>query len=233
MKKFYEKADKFFKTNYEDKTMVKFLKLIKLQENSVVLDAGCGYGRNMLLFQNNGLKGKIEGVEINQHIATITKKQGLCCYTLKEFKKVKKEYDCIIFSHIIEHFTPDQLLNFLEEYLSHLKKNGHIIISTPLLWNGFYRDFDHVKPYHPAGINMIFGDDYSQVKYYSKYKLKLVDIWFRKSAYLVQNKRSIYMKTPFRKWWLLMNLCYRILFKCSFEIFGRTNGWMGLYQKVE
>ena len=30
-----------------------------------------------------------------------------------------------------------------------LKNNGYIIISTPLLWYGFYDDLSHVKPYNP------------------------------------------------------------------------------------
>jgi SAM-dependent methyltransferase len=230
MNKIFTIINNSFKIHYEEKIVVKFLKRINLQENSVVLDVGCGYGRNMLLFQNNKLKGKIEGIEINKDVALINKKKGLCCYTVKEFKKIDKKYDCIIFSHIIEHFTPDKLIAFIEEYLSHLKKNGHVIIATPLLWKGFYKDFDHVKPYHPVGINMVFGNEYSQVQYYANLELKLVDIWFRKTSYMVDYKRGIYVKTPFSKWWLIINLFYKILFKCSFEIFGKTTGWIGLYK---
>jgi len=60
-------------------------------------------------------------------------------------------------SHIIEHFAPHDLLPFIDSYLHRLQPGGRLIICTPLLTKNFYNDFDHVKPYQPVGIGMVFG----------------------------------------------------------------------------
>jgi SAM-dependent methyltransferase len=52
-------------------------------------------------------------------------------------------------SHLIEHLHHNELYQLLKEMDRVLKRNGIIIISTPMLWNGFYRDLSHVKPYNP------------------------------------------------------------------------------------
>lgn len=160
------------------------------------------------------------------------KKYGLSFYTLDEFKKnMCFEYDLIIFSHVIEPFQPDALKDFLDEYLSYLKKGGYVIIATPVLWRGFYWDFDHIKMYHPIGINMVFGNHDAQVQYYAENRLELKDIWFRKTEFMVREKRGLYIPCSTSKVWVIVNLFYKALFKFSGGLIGRTTGWMGLYRK--
>jgi predicted SAM-dependent methyltransferase len=62
-------------------------------------------------------------------------------------------------SHVIEHFSPKDLIPFLDDYLDRLKVGGRLVIAIPLLTPYFYDDFDHVKPYHPMGILMVFCAD--------------------------------------------------------------------------
>ncbi len=52
-------------------------------------------------------------------------------------------------SHIVEHLYYEDLLTFLRECDRVLISGGILIISTPLLWNRFYDDLSHVKPYNP------------------------------------------------------------------------------------
>jgi len=58
--------------------------------------------------------------------------------------------DYIHCSHLIEHLSYIELLRFLKEINRVLNINGILIISTPLLWNIFYNDIDHIKPYNPS-----------------------------------------------------------------------------------
>lgn len=116
--------------------------------------------------------------------------------------------------------------------MDRLKNGGYVIIATPVLWDGFYWDFDHIKMYHPIGINMVFGESKAQVQYYAKNKLKLQDIWFRKTPYKVHYKRGLYVKDFLSRWWRITDLLNKIVFKCSFGIIGEITGWMGLYKKV-
>ncbi|SHN31815.1 Methyltransferase domain-containing protein [Cyclobacterium lianum] len=58
-------------------------------------------------------------------------------------------FDLIHCSHIVEHLRPDDLYNFLIEMNRTLKIGGKIVVSAPLLWEEFYNDLSHVKPYNP------------------------------------------------------------------------------------
>lgn len=58
-------------------------------------------------------------------------------------------FDVIHCSHVIEHLSPETLYLSLKEIDRCLKDGGYLIISTPLLWENFYTDLSHVKPYYP------------------------------------------------------------------------------------
>jgi SAM-dependent methyltransferase len=53
-------------------------------------------------------------------------------------------------SHLIEHLSTVELYEFLKEVDRVLEPSGVLVISAPLLWNEFYDDLSHVKPYPPA-----------------------------------------------------------------------------------
>jgi len=60
-----------------------------------------------------------------------------------------KFFDLIHCSHIIEHLYPQDLYSSLLEFDRCLNLNGYLVISTPLIYSGFYDDLSHIKPYSP------------------------------------------------------------------------------------
>lgn len=52
-------------------------------------------------------------------------------------------------SHIVEHLPHQELYVFLKELDRVMDEGGIIVISTPLLWQRFYDDLSHIKPYNP------------------------------------------------------------------------------------
>lgn len=52
-------------------------------------------------------------------------------------------------SHIVEHLYYEDLYAFLQDLDRVLSPGGVIVFSTPLLWERFYDDMSHVKPYNP------------------------------------------------------------------------------------
>lgn len=52
-------------------------------------------------------------------------------------------------SHLIEHLEVDVLLGVLRESDRVLAEGGYLVISSPLLWEGFFDDITHVRPYGP------------------------------------------------------------------------------------
>lgn len=53
-------------------------------------------------------------------------------------------------SHLVEHLSSSDLYSFIKEIDRVLSVGGIIVISAPLLWERFYDDLSHVRPYNPS-----------------------------------------------------------------------------------
>ena len=229
MKQYIKKIyHKILQTNFEQQKILYFVRKY-VNPKGFILDVGCGYGKNLKLLSEAGYQ--VLGIEKSKQIVENNKKKGLKCIHVDELKKINQEFDAIIMSHVIEHISPDNLKDFIDSYLSYLKSNGYLIIATPLLTSYFYDDFDHSKPYHPVGINMVFGGSDAQVQYYSKNKIKLIDIWFRKGYFRIHFAPGLYLK-GYSKWPHLFNFLMALLFRYSDGKIGKVDGWIGIYQKT-
>lgn len=221
-----------FQIDHESKIIFSHLKKLNAQKNLKILDVGCGSGR--ILKQLKSLGYDATGVEVNESIVKQNRLAGLQCFTVEEFKNNHEKYDIMLMCHIIEHFMPQDLLHFMDFYLDRIPVGGKLIISTPLMSDYFYNDFDHIKPYSPMGISMVFGPSGSdQVQYYSKNKIELIDIWFRKSFFRTMNIKSNYIFTWYRPLIRIFELISAYLTMLSFGIIGKKDGWVGLYRKVK
>lgn len=211
----------------EEKNLVRFFFKIPRHADMRILEVGCGYGRNIRLL--GGLGYNILGVEVNEAIVKSNNESNIKCLTVEEFDKTAELYDVVLMSHVIEHFYPDELLRFMEHYLGRLKPGGYLIIATPLNSPYFYDDFDHIRPYSPVGIDMVFGGKNAQVQYYGKNRIELADIWFRRSPLRIVNFKGRFFGGQYHI--QMINLICAILFRITFQIVGRCDGWMGLYKK--
>lgn len=52
-------------------------------------------------------------------------------------------------SHVVEHLPYQELYILLKDFDRVLSTGGVLVISAPLLWDRFYEDLSHVKPYNP------------------------------------------------------------------------------------
>lgn len=218
-----------FKNNrYEYNKVVKSIIKYTPKDGSV-LDVGCGYGQYLRPLSKQF--PNIVGVEINDHIREVLKKEKLNILSPQEFQKVDNKFDTILMSHIIEHFYPDELIEMMDSYLNHLKRGGHLIIATPTLNSNFFIDFDHKRPYYPESIEEVFDGENQQVKSYSKNSLQILKVWYRRSRIQI-NKTSLQYNYKFTKNLItLINILFAILFRYSFQIIGRRSGWIGVLKK--
>ena len=197
---------------------------------SVVVDVGCGYGRTLRALRSSGIEAI--GVDVNASIVEHNRREGLRCMTTSEFAGSSLQVDVMIMSHVIEHFDPEKLLDFMDGHLDRLRPGGHLIVATPLLHARFHDDFDHVKPYHPTGLTMVFGDHDAQVQYSSRNRLVMTDLWFRRSPLTVSFARGLYLRDWGTRVWQAVNLLCTVLFRISGGLVGRHTGWVGVFRKA-
>jgi SAM-dependent methyltransferase len=208
----------------EESALVYFLRQAGLDDTSKILDIGCGKGRNMHLLRRYGYRP--DGVEICPFLVSEVRNGGFSCLTPSEFQKNANVYDAMLMSHIIEHFTPERLLNFMDGYFDRLSIGGYVIIATPVLTKAFYYDFDHVRPYYPLGIDLVFCIEDAQVQYQSRNRLERVGLCYRKGPYngyfLGRAGISSAVVT-------IIGLFFYVI---SLRQMCMHTGWIGLYRKV-
>lgn len=197
--------------------------------NGTVVDVGCGFGRTLRFLKAAGIEAI--GVDINPEIVAHNRRDGLACLSPEEFFGQHRLADVVIMSHVVEHFSPQELFIFMESYLNLLRSGGCLLIATPLMSDRFFDDFDHIRPYQPIGLSMVFGSGSAQVQYRSQHRLELVDLWFRRSPYAIAFARGLYLRTWTSRWIQMTNFFLAITFRFSGGLIGRTTGWVGLYRK--
>ncbi|MCI0507939.1 MAG: methyltransferase domain-containing protein, partial [Gammaproteobacteria bacterium] len=176
----------------------------------------------------------ITGVEKNELLVEQGKTKNHNVYTVAEFedKFAHKTFDVPFLSHIIEHFQFQDLKDFLEHYLEYLKDQGHVLIASPVFNDNFYDDFDHVKPYTHLGILSVFGSNTSQVQFYSKHRLKLVDLRYVRNAFQLKFYRALALRTALYRFPRIINQLLHLVYRLSFRLIGRPIAWVGLFVKI-
>ncbi len=155
------------------------LKLIKsnkeyakslINENCSVLDIGCNDGS---FLKSLNVKRKV-GMDIDKKI----KPKGIEFHN--KLSTIKGKFDLITMFDVIEHLDENEIKKYIEFCKKHLKKGGHLLISTlniscPLNTMIFWYDLTHKRPI-----------PYMDFKTYLKTYFKNVDVykydrvaWFR------------------------------------------------------
>jgi hypothetical protein len=132
-------------------------------------------------------------------------------------------------SHIIEHIEPGQLIDFMDRYLDKLRPGGELIVATPCLYDEFYDDYDHIKPYTPKAISVLYSD-LEQQQRKPRHRLKLKEVWYRKWPLVL---RTYPGQPPIIQVLIRpINYIFSLLYKVSFHLVSRTTGWVGVFEKV-
>src|ERR1700757_1047764 len=67
-----------------------------------------------------------------------------------------KSVDIVHTSHLIEYLSPGEMYSLMQEMDRVLIAGGYLIISAPLIWDNFYNDLGHLRPYNPLTFHKYF-----------------------------------------------------------------------------
>lgn len=172
LKNFYHNINKNFQFEFLQKKEFSYFSNCKK-----ILDIGCGVGNFLALSPK-----RIYGIDINRKSVASAVRKGLMA---KYGKATSLQFDNLSFdgihcSHVIEHLFPEDAYKLLAEVSRVLSKGGIFVISTPTLWNGFYNDFTHIKPYNPKSIERYLCEEGHEKTYAGMpYKYKKMDFYWR------------------------------------------------------
>jgi SAM-dependent methyltransferase len=207
--------------------------LHEVDRSASILEIGSGYCQKTEFLKSLGFTN-ITGVEKNEALVDQAKTKNFNVHTVEEFEKscAGKKYNVLFLSHIIEHFQYHDLKDFLEHYLDYLEENGYLLIATPVLNDNFYDDFDHVKPYTHLSILSVFGGQQSQVQFYSRHQLKLIDLQYIRIAYRLKFYRALALRTNWYRIPRIVNQLLHLIYRLSFRSVGQPIAWVGLFKKT-
>lgn len=212
--------------NFELQEDRALLSLITI-ENARILDVGCGFGRFLIPLSDKG--HCVFGIDKNPAIVARLRSKGYKnIYSTEEaVNYLANDFDYIVMSHIIEHIEPSNLISFMDSYLQFLKIGGQLIIVTPFLHKRFYDDYDHIKPYHPFAISLLYSDTDVQQQDRPRFCLGLKKIWLRKDPIKLIWYPGISYKVELIVGWL--NKIFILLYRMSFHLLSETTGWIGVF----
>jgi glycosyltransferase involved in cell wall biosynthesis/2-polyprenyl-3-methyl-5-hydroxy-6-metoxy-1,4-benzoquinol methylase len=129
-----------------------------------VLDIGCGRGEFLELARDRGINAR--GIDVDEDMINFCKSKGLDAELKDAIEALceidDKSLDGIFISQVVEHLSPDYLINLLNLCNKKMKYGFYIIIETvnPLsLFSlaNFYIDLSHVKPVHPETLRFLLN----------------------------------------------------------------------------
>lgn len=127
-------------------------KYLPSDKNALILDIGAGNSGNMDYIDESNEYNNIFMLDQNSETIEKLMSQNKNAILYKAparlpFNDASVSY--VLCSHLIEHLYDKQLHKLLEEIDRVLSKDGVLVINSPMLWNGFYSDISHVRPYNP------------------------------------------------------------------------------------
>jgi len=207
--------------------------LHEVDRSASILEIGSGYCQKTEFLKSIGFTN-ITGVEKNETLVDLARTKNLNVHTVEDFEEscAGNKYDVLFLSHIIEHFQYHDLKEFLEHYLDYLNVNGYLLIATPVLNDNFYDDFDHVKPYTHLSILSVFGGQQSQVQFYSRHQLQLIDLRYIRIAYRLKFYRALALRTMWYRIPRIVNQLLHLIYRLTFRSIGQPIAWVGLFEKT-
>lgn len=199
-----------------------------VDKSSRILDVGCGIGENMNLLKEIGF-ANVVGVDVCGDMVDESRRSGHLAFLVEDLRE--NDFDVILMSHVIEHVGYPEIVRFLEYYFARAKSNAIVVIITPVFYNAFFNDIDHIKPYFPDGLMMLFSARAISRQYKSDYSLTLEEIRFRRSPLTPYHLKCRYSRGLAGRL-LFRSICvlFAVLRLLSLDLLSRVTGYAAIFR---
>lgn len=182
----------------------RYLSVLPLIENKIVLDAACGegYGAHIL----SSAAKKVTGIDISYDAVNRavekygdTEKLSFCVGSVARLPFPDESMEVVVSFETIEHISEKLQYQFLEEIGRVLKKDGILIMSTPN--KEIYSDlFDyhnefHIKEFYKEEFRTFLESKFKFVQFYNQY-FEAVSLIDKEGE---QNKKIAYYKKKYQQ----------------------------------
>lgn len=139
-------------------------KWMPVDRGSLILDAGCGGGNLLAYFRRRGYLN-LRGVDISPEQVCLARRVTSAVQQtniLEYLDTTAEQFDLVTAMDVVEHFTKDELLRFLELCRKVIKPAGRIIIQTPNPGSPFggevrYGDLTHEQALVPTLLSRLLA----------------------------------------------------------------------------
>lgn len=161
--------------------------LLKKSKPGKIIDVGCGLGWYMSVLNNKWTK---YGTDISEFAL---KNASKYCNTIHgdlekilRQDKIKKKFDYVIFSHVIEHLKNPMFV--LKKLKNLLKKNGTLLLETPNFDSAAFRLFeDKFRLLNdPTHISLFTNESMIRALNDTGYKIELIDYPYFETNYFTK-----------------------------------------------
>lgn len=139
-----------------------------------ILDLGCGHGTLLYFARQEGYQNLL-GIDVSEEQVAAAHHLGVTevqCGDLMEMLRSlpAQSQDVVVAFDVIEHFTRDELMPFIDEVCRVLSKDGRWIIhvpngESPFVGRVFYGDFTHQHAYTQASMKqLMYASGFSNVQ---------------------------------------------------------------------
>jgi 2-polyprenyl-3-methyl-5-hydroxy-6-metoxy-1,4-benzoquinol methylase len=142
-----------------------------------ILDLACGLGYFLYYLQQEGYTN-FGGIDVSKEQLDITRSLGITQVQEIDLHSYlpqhQAEFDLIVANDIIEHFTKDEIIRFLDLLYRALKPGGRVILSTANMASLYgartmFSDFTHETGFTPESLAQILRVcQYTAVKVYAE-----------------------------------------------------------------
>jgi 2-polyprenyl-3-methyl-5-hydroxy-6-metoxy-1,4-benzoquinol methylase len=160
----YIRQAKFYRNHWWFKSRVlildTLLKNLKLKKKIQILDYGSGVGSNINMLKKYG---NVHALEPHSLTSVFLKKK----FKIKVIKKIKKKYDLIFLTDVIEHIKNDK--KKINELVNCLKKEAYLVLTTPAFQFLFSKKDETLHHYRRYNA-------YNLIKLFNRKKIKIIKL---------------------------------------------------------